>query len=356
MTRTLVYNGPPASKPSKPAQFTSHLALSLDRPENYLPDPGLKRAANAALLLGQPLLLTGEPGVGKSQFAKALAYALGMPLLEIFAQSGMTKRDLFYNFDHLRRLYDTQSGNVKAPVEYLTFNALGMAILSAGGPDRKTRRLPNAEGGEMRFEALAPEWTWGDRQPARTVVLVDEIDKAPRDVLNDMLNEMERMLFDVPEIGQRIAAEAGFKPILVLTSNSEKSLPDPFLRRCVYYNIPFPRLPSDVPAEGAEDAPTLADIVARRIGELDSSGMLVSEALQLFKLLRQPGLGFERSPGTAELLNWLLLVVHHAGKTSAQSLKEDRDAVLHYLSAIAKSKNDAQRAETLARDWLNGSV
>ena len=129
MTRTLVYNGPPASKPSKPAQFTSHLALSLDRPENYLPDPGLKRAANAALLLGQPLLLTGEPGVGKSQFAKALAYALGMPLLEIFAQSGMTKRDLPSNINFFMNVPVTPDGGlsfedgVSAPGRYVEMRA-----------------------------------------------------------------------------------------------------------------------------------------------------------------------------------------------------------------------------------------
>jgi MoxR-like ATPase len=357
MAGTLIYNGPPSSKPEKPASFKSHLALSLDKPENYLPDPGLKRAANAALRLGHPLLLTGEPGVGKSQFAKALAYALGMPLLEIFAQSGMTKRDLFYNFDHLRRLYDTQSKSVKPAVDYLTFNALGMAILIAAGPGKMTRRLPNAEGREMQIADLAPGWDWGS-EPARTVVLVDEIDKAPRDMLNDMLNEMERMLFDIPEIGQRVGADPSFKPVLVMTSNSEKSLPDPFLRRCVYYNIPFPPLTREA-ADDAGDSelpPTLGDIVARRIQELDGSGPLVTEALQLFGLLRQPGRGFERSPGTAELLNWLLLVVHDAGKNSAQSLKQDREAVLHYLPTIAKSMNDAQRAESLAREWLDDKV
>jgi MoxR-like ATPase len=164
--------------------------------------------------------------------------------------------------------------------EYITFSALGKAIIDSRHQDELQDILPSS------YEHA------GKR---RSVVLIDEVEKAPRDLPNDILNEIERLYFRVPELGNvRIDANEDLSPVIVLTSNSEKSLPDPFLRRCVYFNIPFPT------PERLEQI-----VLARLVGMFSGNSTLLSDAIDFLMQLRDKDEGLQKRPSTAELLNWL---------------------------------------------------
>ena len=182
----------------------------LDNPEHYLAERGLKDAVNVALALGQPLLVTGEPGTGKTQLAASIAYELGLGSPLVFnVKTTSTAKDLFYRYDALRHFHDAQFHKAELTVEpYITYEALGLAILLSLDPREADPFLP---------EPLR------SKGPARSVVLIDEIDKAPRDLPNDVLNEIENMTFSVKETGRTFTADSRWRPILVLTSNSEKN-------------------------------------------------------------------------------------------------------------------------------------
>ena len=256
-------------------------------PAEYLPSPELVEAADVAVRLQMPLLLTGEPGVGKTQAAYWLAAKLGLDLLEYAVRSTATASDLFYGYNSLAHYHAaglaTRHQQSSAPnnalpspeqtvLRYITFHALGEAILRAA-PRDQVREIHQHPGGG----------------PSRSVVLLDEIDKAPRDLPNDVLRSVETMRFRVPELGGRqIEASPELRPVVVATSNSERGLPDAFLRRCIYYHIPFP----------GEDQ--LKAIVEARLG-LPGSRQDLGAALEIFFLLRDLGLQGSGHGGVARL-------------------------------------------------------
>lgn len=301
---------------------------------HYRPDPGLQDAVNTALLLRRPLLLTGEAGTGKTALAYHLAWKLGFgPVLRFDTKTTSSARDLFYTYDafahssaiqlHVAQQRQTaEEDKQKTPAQlkahnYITLNPLGQAILLAlDKADLKKslvlRKLLNRSLADFAFER---------HQPCCSVVLIDEIDKAPRDFPNDLLNELEDFSFRIPELvdgdgRSRIGldpfqAKPELRPVLVITSNSEKDLPDPFLRRCVYYNIPFPlhKKATDKPHH-----PLMEDIV-RRCAQAEQQGMVLEpvlekdnrafllDALALFYQLRNERI--RKKPSTAELFAWL---------------------------------------------------
>lgn len=311
----------------RPMRLPQSHRADLTKPEHYLADPGLRDACNVALLLGQPLLLTGEPGTGKTQFAYSLAWELGLDKpLKFETKSTSTARDLFYTYDALKRFQDIQSGSiVESVLPYLFYQALGLAIVRTKDPVDVADMLPS--------ECI-------HTTPCRSVVLIDEVDKAPRDFPNDILNELEHMYFRVPELNnQMIEANPALHPVLVITSNSEKDLPDAFLRRCIYYNIPFP------------DRERLIKIISNHLGHyVGGSSAFLDDALTLFELLRAPAGGLRKKPATAELLGWLITLREMGG--DAQNPLTEPNLVMHALSTLIKTAEDQQKATQVMQQWI----
>lgn len=298
-----------------------HSVVELNDPANYIASKGLSDAVNVSLTLGQPLLLTGEPGTGKTQLANSIAYELNLPEpLVFYTKTSSSAKDLFYRYDALGHFHDAQFRKEELPIEnYITYEALGLAILLAMPPEEANPYLPK----HLR-----------DKGPLRSVVLIDEIDKAPRDLPNDILNEIEQLSFTVKETGRTFTASQAYKPILILTSNSEKNLPDAFLRRCVFHHIDFP------------DKETLKEIVQRRLKLSEGfTPQMLEHAIQHFEQIRD--LALKKKPATAELLSWIKVLekmqidVNNLKPGEAEALgftysilaksKEDKDLILHHL-------------------------
>jgi len=296
-------------------------------PENYLADEGLVDACNVALMLGQPLLLTGEPGTGKTQLAYSLAWELGLDdPLKFETKSTSTAKDLFYTFDALRRFHDAHSGNADVnSADYLAYNALGTAIL-------RTKTLSEIQ------ELATPNFVHTGK--CRSVVLIDEIDKAPRDFPNDILNELELLYFRIPELNNQIVkADSDLQPIVVCTSNSEKDLPDAFMRRCVYYHVPFPK------------ADRLREILTLRLGDSVIANDFLSDAIHLFLRLREREVGLQKPPSTAELMGWILTLQQLGG--DAENPLTDPETRLRSLSSLIKNQEDQKLAVKVAKAWTN---
>lgn len=310
-----------------PAKLPISQRSQLLNPENYIPEPGLRDACNVALLLGQPLLLTGEPGTGKTQFAYHLAWELGFSTpLKFETKSTSTARDLFYTYDTLKRFQDIQNPSTLInPLDYINYQALGLAILRTREPSQINQYLP-------------PELL--HKEKVRSVVLIDEIDKAPRDFCNDVLNELEHIYFRVLELGnEKIEADPELQPIVIITSNSEKDLPEPFLRRCIYYNLPFP------------DKKSLQDIIANHLGTyVGNSNTFLQTALDLFYSLRAPQSGLRKKPATAELLNWLITLQNFTSDTNNPFNEPDK--MLRTLSTLIKTAEDQQKATKIVEQWI----
>ncbi|MEY9419448.1 MoxR-like ATPase [Bradyrhizobium japonicum] len=269
-------------------------------PEPYLPAAELERVVDLAVALGRPLLVQGEPGCGKTQLAAAVAYALALPLEVAYVKSTSRAQDLLYVYDAVRRLYDSQLGAggpkdasgkplARAPENYITLTALGRAITRAA---------------------------YG----RRSVVLIDEIDKADLDFPNDLLWELDRMEFAVPE-APVLGAKADVRPIVIITHNEEKPLPPAFLRRCVYCWVEFPSTKEK-----------LEEILAAH-GVAPSA--LSSSAIATVERLRQ--LDLSKKPGLTELIDW----VRHAQAIEAEP---DDLARLRNSEVLLKDRGDQERA------------
>jgi MoxR-like ATPase len=280
------------------ADFTRRSAAS-----TYVAAPALRDAVNVALSLGQPLLLTGEPGTGKTRLAYSLAHELGLEKPLVFhTKTTSVARDLFYRYDSLGHFHEAQLKEKKAIDirDYINYEALGLAIL------RSTQQ--------------------------RSIVLIDEIDKAPRDLPNDVLNELEEMRFTVRETGETFSADSANRPITILTSNSEKNLPDAFLRRVVYYHIPFP------------DEKTLNRIVESQLSlSEDFRSRMLEDAIAHFMEIRQ-GKGLRKAPATAEFLAWIHILDEQQIDLHSD-LPEQLERLAMSYSILAKSNEDLKKLQ-----------
>ncbi len=334
--------GSPAIKPpARPWDLPRLQRDKLTDPAGYKADPGLVNAVNVALHLGQPLLLTGEAGTGKTLLAGSLAWELGFPLEVYETKSTSTATDLFYTYNALAQFNVAQLEARRAGVapgdaipderperiglRYLRYNALGRAIV---------RACPKAAVDDL----FPPEFDHPG-EPVRSVVLLDEIDKAPRDLPNDVLSALDAMAFSIPELGNaRVRADPDLRPILVLTSNSEKALPDPFLRRCIFYHIPFP--------EGEQ----LREIVTSRLRGVAEPGSLLDDALDLFDRLRK-ATGLRKRPTTAELLGWLITLKTLADGLGRNPLRDPPDVIERTLPCLVKTVDDLPLAREEVMAW-----
>ena len=261
------------------------------RPEDYFVDPKLEHAVRTAVRLGLPLLLTGDPGSGKTELANYLAWRLGTSIgrknsggelvsehaLRFDIKSDTRARDLFYSIDLVERFHAGKSGastDELNPLNFIRFNALGRALLYARAPDELTERL-------------LPWQSYPERGAQRSVVLIDEIDKAPSDVPNDLLMEIDKMQFYIAELSRVVAAPPSLRPIVIITSNTEQKLPDAFLRRCAYFHIDFP------------ERDRLIEIVSAKLKATDQSLFIVDSVDAFLNIRKQP---LRKKPATAELL------------------------------------------------------
>lgn len=239
----------------------------------------------------------------------------------------MQAHDLFYSFDALARFHAAQTAAREPsakiePVHFIRYHGLGEAIVRAS-------RL-----GE--YAPLLPE-NFVHTAQRRSVVLIDEIDKASRDVPNNLLRVMEKPCFTIPELGHaEISADDAFRPILILTSNSEKTLPDAFLRRCIYYHMPFP------------DDATLKEIVANRLVGLPAGRGLVADAIALLRHLRGK-CRLRKAPGTAELLTFIL-TLRSNGYGPADRLRDDTRWLRWATLNLLKTREDQEQADTCLQD------
>ncbi|MDM8535877.1 MoxR family ATPase [Desulfobacterales bacterium HSG17] len=294
--------------------------IGTDDPKNYIASKGLRNAVNVALTLGQPLLITGEPGTGKTRLGASTAWEMGLDLLEFHTKTTSTAADLFYQYDALRRFQDSQLKEQKAIEKYITCQALGTAIVLTTPADKRPEQVKRILPEDLRHKG-----------PVRSVVLIDEIDKAPRDLPNDILNEVENMQFKIKETTWKpFIADQKFRPVLILTSNSEKNLPDAFLRRCVFFHIDFP------------DDNALKEIVIRRFKDKwditpEFTDEFIENSINHFIGVRK--LNLKKRPATAELLAWIN-IVKTLGIDMAAIREDQKEKLELSYSVLAKTRED----------------
>jgi MoxR-like ATPase len=324
------YRGSPETPPPEsPVTIPSLVRDTAREAVAYKAVEGLVDAVNVALILSQPLLLTGEPGTGKTQLAYSLGRELGYEVRKFETKSTSVARELFYTYDTLRRFHDAQVHVRQDSREYITYNALGIAILQTEERSDVEAWLPT------EFQHNGPQ---------RSIVLIDEIDKAPRDFPNDLLNEIEGLYFRIPELGlvnERIEAKEELRPVVIITSNSEKSLPAAFLRRCIFYDIPFP-----------DDARLMEIVLSHMTAMGASEPAWLKDAIEFFFKLRSDRSGLDKNPATAELLNWISYL-RNAKLGDEARLRAHKDIVSSSLSVLSKSESDQERANSILKEWLH---
>lgn len=266
--------------------------------DQYVATEDLAMSVNAAITLQRPLLVKGEPGTGKTELARQVAASLGMELIEWHVKSTTKAQSGLYEYDAVSRLRDSQLGDARVNdvANYIRQGKIWQAFTA----------------------------------PARVVLLIDEVDKADIEFPNDLLQELDRMEFHVYETGQTVRAL--HRPVIIITSNNEKDLPDAFLRRCFFHYIRFP------------DIDTMRKIVDVHFPGIKPA--LLTTALTEFYALRDtPGL--KKKPSTSEVLDWLKLLL--AEDLGAEDLKREGRAVLPRLhGALLKNEQDVHLFERLA--------
>jgi MoxR-like ATPase len=266
--------------------------------DSYVATPDLMLAVNAAITLQRPLLIKGEPGTGKTMLAEEVAGALGVPLLQWHIKSTTKAQQGLYEYDAVSRLRDSQLGDekVKDISNYIVKGVLWQA-----------------------FEQGKP-----------SVILIDEVDKADIEFPNDLLRELDRMEFHVYETRQTV--RAAVRPIVIITSNNEKELPDAFLRRCFFHYIKFP------------DKETMGRIVDVHFPNLKKD--LLREAMEVFFELREiPGM--KKKPSTSELIDWLKLLVAEDIPPEVLRSKDKKTVVPPLAGALLKNEQDVHLFERL---------
>ena len=267
------------------------MAFRFQGTESYIASRELQDAVNIAIALRKPLLVKGEPGTGKTVLAQAIAEAMDMPLITWSVKSTTKAQDGLYTYDVVQRLYDSQFGEagVDDIARYINLGKLGEAFTA----------------------------------PGQVVLLIDEIDKADLEFPNDLLWELDRMEFYIPET--KATVKANERPIVIITSNAEKELPDAFLRRCIFHYIDFPT------------AEQMEQIIRVHLGDVDEA--LLAQSLQAFYWLRSlPQV--EKKPSTSEIIDWIQ-ALQLGGIPTERILAE-----MPFLGTLLKKDKDLGTART----------
>ena len=266
--------------------------------ESYVTTDDLNMAVNAAISLERPLLIKGEPGTGKTLLAQEVARSLEMPIFEWHIKSTTKARHGLYEYDAVSRLRDSQLGE-------------------------------EGVGNIRNYIEQGPLWRAFEEE-ARSVVLIDEIDKADIEFPNDLLQELDRMEFYVHELQETIAAKT--RPVIIITSNNEKELPDAFLRRCFFHYIRFP------------ETETMEEIIKVHFPDIKQN--LLKAALNTFYDLREVK-GIKKKPSTSELLDWIKLLL--VEDISPEAIRADASKAIPQLyGALLKNEQDVHMFERLA--------
>jgi MoxR-like ATPase len=283
--------------PSHPATYAR--PMRFEGTANYVATDDLKVAVNAAVTLRRPLLVKGEPGTGKTILAHEIAAAIGAPLIEWHVKSTTKAHQGLYEYDAVARLRDGQLG------------------------DARVHDISNYIRKGKLWEAFT--------SPQLPVLLIDEIDKADIEFPNDLLQELDRMEFHVYETKETVAAVE--RPIVVITSNNEKELPDAFLRRCFFHYIKFP------------DRETMQAIIDVHFPGIQK--LLVAKAMDVFYQVRDvPGL--KKKPSTSELIDWLKLLLHEDMPPEVLQSRDPSKAIPPLHGALLKNEQDVMLFERLA--------
>ncbi|MDP2634012.1 MAG: AAA family ATPase [Pseudoalteromonas sp.] len=277
--------------------------MQFNSTDNYIASNSLKQAVNAAILLEKPLLIKGEPGTGKTMLAEELAKSLDTTLIQWHIKSTTKAQQGLYEYDAVSRLRDSQLGDERV-------HDIGNYIVKG---------------------KLWQAFTYGEQNNKRPVLLIDEIDKADIEFPNDLLLELDKMEFHVYETGERVVAKQ--RPIVIITSNNEKELPDAFLRRCFFHYIDFP---------SSDEMQQIVDV-----HHPDVKQDLVRQALEVFFGLREVN-GIKKKPSTSELLDWLKLLM--AEDIDAKTLhdKSQKGGLMPMFGALLKNEQDISLIEKLA--------
>ena len=273
--------------------------MKFEGTKDYIATEDLRIAVNAAVTLERPLLIKGEPGTGKTVLAEEISKALKMPLITWHIKSTTKAQQGLYEYDAITRLRDSQLG------------------------DEKVKDIKNYIKQGKLWEAFESN--------ERPILLIDEIDKADIEFPNDLLQELDRMEFYVYETNETI--KAAKRPVVIITSNNEKELPDAFLRRCFFHYISFP------------DAETMEKIVDVHYPKIKSK--LVSESLKVFYELRDVP-GIKKKPSTSELLDWLKLLMNEDIKPEMLREKNANNLIPPLHGALLKNEQDVHLFERLA--------
>ena len=273
--------------------------MKFEGTERYVATDDLRMAVNAAATLQRPLLIKGEPGTGKTMLAEEVATAFGKKLLRWHVKSTTKAQQGLYEYDAVSRLRDSQLG------------------------DDRVHDIANYIRKGMLWEAFDAD--------EQVVLLIDEIDKADIEFPNDLLVELDKMEFSVYETGERVIAK--YRPIIIITSNNEKELPDAFLRRCFFHYINFP------------SAETMKQIVDVHFPDIQKN--LVNEALEIFFQVRDIN-GLKKKPSTSELIDWLKLLLADNIPVDLLQNRDSSEAIPPLYGALLKNEQDVHMLQRLA--------
>lgn len=330
--------------------MSDQVLLAQTAPEGYrlggLSGGSTIAAVNVALVLRSAILVSGEPGSGKTQLAFAIAHELGRDQpLKFVCKSTSRAQDLLYTYDAVQHFRASQAKAAADVREYIQYSPLGLAILLALPLKDRVQFLPTSVFDTSKDKGLSDNRIstlkrLRAKEAQQTVVLIDEIDKAPRDFPNDLLDEIENLTFKILELGgiETPRPVSALRPIVIITTNSERPLPDAFLRRCVFTHLTYPA------------GPELEEILSSRLNGVLAAGSPLLRDISAFYEATRAAKVLDKDPGVSELIQFIQIVAC-MGADPNVVISGQREIILRGIGVLAKSQNDVDRVSSLIMGW-----